>query len=219
MPTPTTLLGDQPPINVPGAYNVANPDQVIREFMREHGIDPSRRSGFGDFVQGLMSKIVPVLFQNMYSGTSPDGSPSMALDQIGNPMGMLNNIFASGTGNLGANLKGFADNALQQFQGDPSMLNLASSQAQRRFIDLNALQTYGMNPYESLASQGALDEALAGYEDRKYQQAHGQTVANPNQTLAEYIFQNAGNVLGLQPRYTGAVPGSRGGGIGGNNFR
>jgi hypothetical protein len=159
-------------INVGGAYNLKNPESVIRNFMSQHGVDPNINSGFGQFVQKLMGSIVPVLFQNM---TGSNGQ--MALDQIGNPMDTLNGIFA-GNGNLGANLSNFAGNALGQVQGNKAMQNLAPDVMQRMLGDLSALQNFGNNPYLAQANQNALDNRFSNYGDQTYRAAHGGTPQN-----------------------------------------
>ena len=181
-PRPQTSGNNGMPLDFGGSYNQKNPQAVIRDFMRQHGLDPTRHSGFGDFVHSLMTKIVPTLFQNMYAGgLNEDGTPKMALDQLGDPMALLNSIFASGTGNLGANLKGFATDAATKVRNDPGLMNLPQEVTARMFTDLNGLESYGLNPYESLASQDAPPrlqrarraERQAGQEGEDHQDREG----------------------------------------------
>ncbi len=186
-PTPT---GNGSLRDVMGTYNLNHPDQVIKQFMQQHGIDPNINTGLGSFVQGIMAKIVPVLMRNLY-----DSGGQQSLDQAANPTAMLNSVFGTGTGNLGGNLKNFANTTLAQVQGDPAMGNLNPDVMGRMLTDLNAMQTYGMNPYQSTARQDQLDKTLSNYETGNMQQLSGTGPGN-GMSLWNYILKSAPGVIG-----------------------
>ena len=190
---PTTGTAPGTATNTPsgtlGAFYMQDPQQAVYDYLAGMGINPNIHSLMGDFISGLMNSIAPALFQNNYGSNG-----QLAVDQLAHPGNLLGSIF-NGNG-LGANLQAFANQAWSNVQHNPNMLNLAPAQMQRMLTDLNALSTFGQNPYQAAANQQALAQQIAAY---KHQQTQAMAGNNPNSAFAQSLGSYIAGMGGITP--------------------
>lgn len=147
-----------------GAAVLNDPAAAVQMFMQAHGMNANSHSAMGDFVRGLMGSLAPTLFQNATSGTNPDGSPKQAIDQLSDPVGFLNNIFANGQG-LGQNLSGFAQKAIGQYTPD-QLKNMQTPALQAMLGNLSALTNFGNNQYMQNANKTILGQQFQDFHTK-----------------------------------------------------
>ena len=171
-----------------GAFYMQRPENAVYDYEKSIGINPAVHSFMGDWAGQLMNSIAPALFQNNYGA---DGK--LAVDQLQNPGNLLGAIFANGQG-LGGNLRNFANTAWAKVTGNPNLMNRPPAEMQRMLSDLNALSTFGQNPYLAAANQDALKQAIARYQSGQTAALRSGNNAALNQTLGSYIAGAGGLV-------------------------
>lgn len=141
-----------------GFINQGNPEQVTRQYMQSHNMNPDGHGFFGDFIRKLMGNLVPAL---MSLTLDQNGKPAM--DQLANPGSFLDPIFFGGAGTLGANLGNFANRAQAGLAS--AMPGMEADTQASLLRNLTALRTVGMNPYLGQATNNRLDTGINRAKD------------------------------------------------------
>lgn len=141
-----------------GMYYKSNPAVAVNDFLQSHNIGIGDHGPFAEFLRKLATGIeTPVM---SILGNSATGQSSG--DQLSNLPGLLSSLIYGNGGQVAGNLANFGTQSMGQFT--PGVLKgMLPSDVQGLLSTINALKSFGDNPYMQGFKQQQLSDIFSTY--------------------------------------------------------